>query len=291
MVELDIKLPGNVGEGAVKLASKVLTATGANMHCGIKESLTEAHKTIIEAVVKDERFSIEERIDFVNAYEWNVKESRKRNKAFVGPIPFLKKDARPEDIDDNWIVEFFDRVSSVSEKQIDEIWARVLGEKANDPSKFSKRLLQSLFLMEKDDAETFLRLTRFCFYDLANLDSVHPIVFLGKKPETYARRGITDSALTRLQRLDLIDVDFGRGYSVGKRATLRYGSDTVNVEAESVNVGCVRFTDEGKCLYELVAKENESNVFEFTIGLLRSNGCKATVNGVSMSQVLDDTLL
>ena len=54
-------------------------------------------------------------------------------------IPHLNEDAKSEDVDDDWIVNFFDKCRIISDDEMQQLWARVLAEEPNAPQSFSRR--------------------------------------------------------------------------------------------------------------------------------------------------------
>jgi hypothetical protein len=68
-------------------------------------------------------------------------------------LPALREDARPEDVENDWIANFFDKCRLISDDKMQELWARVLAGEANVPGRFSKRTVNLLASFDKSDAE------------------------------------------------------------------------------------------------------------------------------------------
>lgn len=75
--------------------------------------------------------------------------------------PFLKETAKPQDIDNDWILNFYDKSKLVSEESMQVQWARILAEEANQPQSFSKRTVNLMAELDKEDAEAFMNLCAF----------------------------------------------------------------------------------------------------------------------------------
>jgi hypothetical protein len=76
-------------------------------------------------------------------------------------LPDLNKQAKPEEMDDDWIANFFDRCRLVSDQEMQSLWSRVLAGEANAPGTYSKRTVNFLSTLAKSDAESFTRLCGF----------------------------------------------------------------------------------------------------------------------------------
>ena len=76
-------------------------------------------------------------------------------------MPRLHEDANPESVDNDWIVNFFDKSRIVSDSEMQELWSRVLANEANSPGSYSKRTVNFLSDMDKNEAESFTKLCGF----------------------------------------------------------------------------------------------------------------------------------
>ena len=54
----------------------------------------------------------------------------------------IKEEAKPEDIDNDWLSNFFDKCKNISDDEMQEQWSRILASEANQPGKFSKKQLR-----------------------------------------------------------------------------------------------------------------------------------------------------
>ena len=117
-------------------------------------------------------------------------------------IPQLTDGAKPEEVESDWYRHFFNRQCSVSDSQMQEIWARILAGEANQPGIFCKRTLSILSDLNKIEAEIFAKLCGFCW----EIDGkLAPLVVkdVNKKP-IYSRHGITFSSLSHFQTIGLL---------------------------------------------------------------------------------------
>ena len=71
-------------------------------------------------------------------------------------IPNLNDDANPEDsMENDWIMNFFDKCRMVSDDDMQQIWAGILAGEGNNPGSFSRRTVNLVADLDKRDAELF----------------------------------------------------------------------------------------------------------------------------------------
>jgi hypothetical protein len=78
-------------------------------------------------------------------------------------LPNLKEDAHPQNISNDWIVNFFDKGRLISDEQMQNLWAKLLAEEANSQRKYSKNTVNILSMMDNEDAELFNDLCSYCW--------------------------------------------------------------------------------------------------------------------------------
>lgn len=74
-------------------------------------------------------------------------------------IPHLSADAKPEELDEDFVRYLFDKAKMVSNEEMQSVWAKILAGEASKAGSFSRRTMDIVSQMRKEDAETF---TRFC---------------------------------------------------------------------------------------------------------------------------------
>lgn len=159
-----------------------------------------AHKKLQIADIKHRamlRFE-EEQIQYQRNMEITVQKA----------LPIVQDDAQPNKIEKDWLTHFFDKSRLVSDDQMQDVWARILAGEANSPGSFSKRAINLLSEMSKQDAEMLNVLRQFCWEFDSRLVLVVPddTGFCNK-------HGLSLSCLRHLESLGLIsfsDDIFGR---------------------------------------------------------------------------------
>ncbi len=114
-------------------------------------------------------------------------------------LPLLTDDASPQDMEDDWILNFFDKSRLFSDEEMQELWARILAGEANTPGTFSRRTINIMSDMEKRDADMFRRLCRF----LWTFNGEKAIIFF-VRDDMYKGNGLSFQDVSDLASLGLI---------------------------------------------------------------------------------------
>ena len=68
-------------------------------------------------------------------------------------------------VDEDWILQFFETAKDVCDAEMQKLWARILAGEVASPQTYSKRTLQFLKTMDKDEAIAFVKYCGFAFVD------------------------------------------------------------------------------------------------------------------------------
>lgn len=124
-------------------------------------------------------------------------------------LPDVSTDARPEQIDDDWIANFFDKCRLISDEEMQALWARILAGEANSPGAFSKRTVDLVGTLDKSDATLFSRLCSFG----VSLGGVTPLIY-DPNDEISTKHGINFGVLLHLTSIGLIQFSELAGYVI-----------------------------------------------------------------------------
>ena len=117
-------------------------------------------------------------------------------------LTHIKDDAKPEEVEEDWITKFFQYARDVSNAEMREMWARVLAGEMNKPGSFSRRVLNILSLIDKKQAEAFNAVCRFRIQ--GESDSGWIVINNCLEP-IYRNAGVTFESLEELDSLALIN--------------------------------------------------------------------------------------
>lgn len=163
----------------------------------------------------------------------------------------LEENAKPEDIEDDWISHFFEKCRSVSDKEMQGLWASLLTGEANRPGSFSKRTIELISTLDKSDAHLF---TRLCSFSITGGELL-PFM-LDHQAEIYNKQGINFGSLNHLDSLGLIKFQSVAGFllqSLPKNVTLIYFGIPVvftlkQEQGNKLEIGNVMLTQVGQQL-------------------------------------------
>jgi hypothetical protein len=151
-------------------------------------------------------------------------------------VPLLTAQAKPQELRDDWLALFFDRCRLTSDDLMQSLWAKVLAGEANSPGSFSKRTINSVAEMEKQQADGFNRLCAFrCTLEGGRV--VPMVVNLYDK--FYSERGMADPDLMGLEDLGLIRFQRFPAFSVApsERLVIQHGDTQIRIQTAGASPG------------------------------------------------------
>ena len=172
-------------------------------------------------------------------------------------LPLLKDDSKPSELEDDWIVNFFDRCRLISDEQMQGLWSRILAGETNAPGSYSKRTVGFLSNLDKREADLF---TRLCGYMWTVRTNAFPVVF-DEHGLVYDKHGIDSAAVIDLEGIGLVHYQ-SNGFSLrlpSEGLTLDYYGTKVAMKVRSGSIeiptGKVIFTRVGKELASICGSE------------------------------------
>lgn len=145
-------------------------------------------------------------------------------------LPELKENAKPQDMENDWITNFFDKCRLISDEEMQVLWSKILAGEANSPGTYSKRTVNFLNSLDQYDATLFQSLCKFSW----TLEDLIPLIYNTDTP-IYNKYGINFSSLTHLDEIGLISLkDFGQ-YTLAdlpKSIPALYYGTLINIEFE-----------------------------------------------------------
>lgn len=194
-------------------------------------------------------------------------------------LPQLNEGAKPEEIEEDWITNFFDKCRLVSDKEMQSIWARILAGEANAPGKFSKRTVNFMESLDKQDAQLFTKLCAFNWI----LDDIQPLIY-NSNAEIYTKNGINFDVLKHLDSIGLISFQSLAGYKTQgfpQTAVVEYKNAlyTLKFQKEKDNdlsIGQILLTNIGKELASICVPETVAGFDEFIIDEWKKKGIEVT---------------
>ena len=292
---LDLDLTG-FGKVGVRLIEKISDATGVVYEPTriTRRAKAEAKAAVVRAKGEDEVTAIRERtaqrfVDEQVRYQENMETIIEKASSRI------TEEASPEDMSNDWLLNFFDKSRMVSEDEMQELWARVLEGEANNPGFYSRKTVNILADIEAEDARLFKQLSDFRLIPLDGeasitnegqiVENFHPssaapsLVILDDAHSMYTEKGINFNLLARMEWLGLIrhhaiGYAFFRGS--GEFSVFEHSGGYLYLAGKNrISLGRAEFTVAGRQLSKLcVPFENPSGFTDYATEIWRSKGVR-----------------
>jgi hypothetical protein len=260
---------GDLSKPATVLIEKVSEALGGYFKpYQIKRiAKSEAEAEIIKAEAQIEVTDLQRRA----LGRFVVEEAKKQEnieKITEKAIPQLENSAKPQDVEDDWVTNFFDKSRIISDDEMQSLWAKVLAGEANSPGTYSKRTVNFLGSLDKADAHLFTSLCGFSWL----LGNVVPLVFDVMDP-IYNEKGINFNSLTHLDDIGLVSFENISGFKrmgFPKYITIFYYGTPLNLEFQKpegndLELGRVLLTKTGQQLSMICGSKPVDGFFDYVI--------------------------
>jgi Protein of unknown function (DUF2806) len=243
---------GDLAKPATTLVEKISDAIGgiARPWQIIRVAEAEAEAEKIRAVAQIEIGDLQRR-----AMIRFLAEEAKRQTNIEGitakALPDVSPDAKPEQMEDDWVANFFDKCRLISDDEMQSLWARILAGEANSPGAFSKRTVDLVATLDKADAVLFSQLCSFG----VSLGQLTPLVY-DSNHEIYTKHGIDFGVVSHLASIGLIQFSELAGYVIeglNQKGHVQYFGTGIWVEFtqekdNALQVGKVLLTKAGRQL-------------------------------------------
>ena len=258
---------GNLSKLADTLVKKISKAVG-----GLSEpwqikrvAKARAGAALIEAetqiqITDLERRAMHRRIEEDARHQQNMENIVDR------AVSQLDDNAKPDVMDDDWIANFFDKCRIVSDSDMQTLWSKVLAGEAGKPGTYSKRTVNFLSEMDKNEAVLFTKLCGFV-WKIGNID---PLIF-DYQGKIYNNNGINFNTLTHLDSIGLVGcggvstirrIGLPKKFIIGfygKPLALQMPKDSDN----EIDIGHVVFTNIGRELAPICGSKPVAGFYEY----------------------------
>ena len=150
---------GDLAQPATTLVEKIFEAIGVWYEPTrlVKEAEARAHVALIEFNSKSTLSELQRR-SLANFVKKEEKRQRNIDSIISNAISSLEPDSQPQNIEDDWLGQFFKLCDHVSDEGMQKVWGDILARKAENPGSYSKKTLSILALLESNQAEMFVKL-------------------------------------------------------------------------------------------------------------------------------------
>jgi hypothetical protein len=198
-------------------------------------------------------------------------EARKQNnieKITQKALPLLEDTSNPQNMEDDWVANLFDKCRIVSDEEMRSLWAKVLAGEANSPGTFSKRTVNFLGSLDKTDAQLFTSLCGFGWF----IGDVIPLIFNVYQP-IYNDQGINFGTLSHLDDIGFVSFEGLTSFSrkglpkvftilyYGVPLTIEFGEEARN----TLEIGHVLLTRTGQQLAPICGSKPVDGFWNYVI--------------------------
>jgi len=267
---------GELSKPATVLVEKISDAIGGlfKPYQIVRLAKAEAQADLVRAEGRIEISDLQRR-----AFHRFLEEEGKRQKNIEDitqkALPLLAEDSKPNEVEDDWITNFFDRCRLISDDEMQSLWSKVLAGEANSPGTYSKRTVNFLSDLDKSDAELF---TRLCGFVWAIDNELDPLIY-DTDHQIYNAGGVSFSALIHLEGIGLVQFqqagfqvneippDYNISY-YGRSFVLRPANEPEN----RIKIGNVVFAKVGRELAPICGSKPVNGFLEYICKRLEGQG-------------------
>ncbi len=260
---------GELSRPATVLIEKVSDAVGgiAKPWQTARVAEAEAQAAIVQAETNIKIAELSQRAADRSAQEETIQQAN-RESVLAKAIPQLSEGSTPEKMEDDWVMNFFDKCRTTSDEDIQNLWARILAGEANNPGSFSRKTVNLMADLDKRDAEMFREFCRFVWM----MNGRARLLVFDLSHQIYKEQGVNLDYSVHLETLGLVRVD-SVGFITtdlpektkvsyhGRQAVLTHQSNPE--DKYTIKVGNLLFTQAGRELFSICTPEPVDGFFEY----------------------------
>lgn len=200
----------------------------------------------------------------------------------VQAIPHLSAEAKPEELDEDFVRYLFEKARLVSNEEMQSVWAKILAGEASKAGSFSRRTMDIVAQMSRSDAELF---TRFCrsVWMVGNLTPIFTKEAKASRDNDGYSMSFTD--LAELESMGLIQHEASSGYirpNLPKYLHVWYYGCVVALEFEmdkdnTLSIGSALLTSAGRELAVIAGSLPSKTYFEEVLQNFINQGIRISV--------------
>ena len=198
-----------------------------------------------------------------------IEEAKKQNNIeaiMVKALPQVEHNAKPHNMKDDWISNFFDKCRLIYDNEMQILWSKVLAGEVNSPGTHSKRTVNFLGSLDKSDVILFQSLCGFCWHCGLYIPLIYTV-----EAEIYNKHGINFDSLKHLDEIGLVNFDNFGGFllvNLSKKIFITYYGKLVEIEFENekgnqFDIGKVALSNVGQELAPCFREEPIPEFFDY----------------------------
>lgn len=227
-----------------------------------KESLKKVSELILQRTDLDE-FT---KLAMISNLEQNIKYYNNQRNIIQKAILNVDEDVDAHNVDDDWLLYFFDKAKNVSSEEMQNVWAKMLSEEFNKPQSIPKSLLHTISII---DARSAMSFNKICQFNI-EINGDKNLLYSSTMEPYLDEINITFNDLSELEKYGLIarssfefiikqteaffSLDNGNIYKIScKKPQDKNGKiKSLELYTDNIKVGQYMFTSDGKSLFNAI---------------------------------------
>ena len=209
-----------------------------------------------------------EKRDLIHAM--NMCKIVEKARAKMGQESSTQESSKPFGVESGWLLNFLDKSKTVSDDEMQDLWASILAGEANNPGSYSTGTINLLPNLDQEDANLFVKLNSFTWLVIANR---FPLIF-DLDANIYRQNGITAETLILLDEIGLIN--YGGIQRTQLTTTLNpihlfYENKEILIEAPQFDIGVVTLTRAGRQLLSICKSPKIEGFYQYVKDYINNN--------------------
>ena len=208
-------------------------------------------------------------------------------------LPFIREDAKPDDVNEDWLTNFFDKGRLISDEDMHKLWSHVLSSEVNQPGSFSIRTVNLLATLSKKEAALFRKLCSYVWSDESpDADSTYFTLVTNEMVLNSTRYHLEVTDYFNLHDIGLINFhnDASDYFVIGSEGDApfltEYHGNRFQIQetregkllpnVEDLNAGMVKLTYSGAELAQICAPDPDFEYMNYIVELWRTKSIQVT---------------
>lgn len=185
------------------------------------------------------------------------------------------RDVSDDPVDEDWMTYFFNMAQDTSNENMQYIWAKILADEVDLPGSFSRRTINTIRLIDTDEAKMFTLLSS-CLWEFLPEDTMFErVLFKNYRIEgnhSDVTWGFNNDYLKHIEDIGLIHETY-IVLEQGEIYDISYGGKTHSLcsENSSREIEIIRLSTIGSEIYDVVMTEPNNEYYKHTLSFFKSN--------------------
>lgn len=159
-----------ISDLGIALLNKIEKATGWIFSTATAKK--EGYKNIIEEISKRDDINPIDRAVIISNFRKIKREHKNKTQIVDKAISLLEKGDNPEQLDNDWVLRFFEFCKNVSNEDLQYVWAKVLANECKENFNNSFKLLNTISEISSNEINLIRKILKECNYGIRNFEAI-----------------------------------------------------------------------------------------------------------------------